>query len=145
VTIRSRLSALVLVVALSLASLLGGCAATAGPGYRDRVEQIARQAAGGDISGALGALDSLAADVSTSAGTGELTAPQADRIAAAIDAVRIDLLALAPAPEPSAEPAPAPVPAAEPSGTSGLEGDSTDEGKNGVGSGKGKGKGRPDD
>ncbi len=135
-TIRRRLSALGVVVALSLASLLGGCAATAaGPGYRDRVEQIARQASGGDISGALGALDLLAADVSTSAGTGELTASEADRIAAAIDAVRLDLLALAPAP--------AAVPSLAPSGTGGLEGDSTDQGKNGDGSGKGKG--RPDD
>lgn len=145
-TIRGRLSAFGVVVALSLGTLLGGCAAMGGPGYRDRVEQIARQASGGDVSGALGALDSLAADVSTSAATGELTAAEADRIAATIDAVRVDLLALAPAPGPTPEPS------VQPSGTGGIEGDSTDEGQSGtdegqsgVGSGKGKGKGRPDD
>ena len=134
--VRRRVPTFGRVFVLGLAVLLAGCAPTGDPGYRDRVEQVARQASGGDIAGAVTALDALAADVSASSAAGTLPAAEADRIATAIDAVRVDLLALA-APSPSATPSPQPSDSAE------VGRDWTDKGENGKG--KGKGKGRPDD
>ena len=134
--VRGRVSALG-AFALGPFLLLAGCASTGDPGYRDRVEHVARQASSGDITGAMITLDALAADVSASSVAGELPGPEADRLAAAIAAVRADLVALTPAP-----PATAP---AQPSEPAEVGGDSTDTSQKGTGSGEGKGKGRPDD
>lgn len=133
--VRGRLSALG-AFALGLVLVLAGCASTGDPGYRDRVEHVARQASSGDLAGAMITLDALAADVSAASAAGELPGSEADRLAAAIAAVRADLVALTP------PPATAP---AQPSEPAVVGGDSTDTSQKGTGSGKGKGKGRPDD
>lgn len=128
-------------LALGLALLVVGCAPANESGFRDSVEHAAQQVAAGDVAGALATIDALEADVSASSMGGTLPAGETDRIQAAIDAVRADLVAMVP-------PSPMPGPSSQPSDLTDDAATSTDQEDSAgsdTGKGKGKGKGRPDD
>ncbi len=128
-------------VPLGMALLVVGCASVHQSGFRDRVEQAAQQVAAGDVAGALATIDALDADVAVSATGGNLPPAEADRIAAAIAAMRTDLVALV---APPATPT-APPPASDPDTAAETSAAQTDDGNGGRSPGKGKAKGRPHD
>ncbi len=127
-------------VAVGMVLLVVGCAPVHESGFRDRVERAAQQVAAGDVAGALATIDALDSDVAASATGGNLPPAEADRIAAAIAAVRTDLLALAAPPA-----AATPPPASDTDTAAATSAAQTDDGNGGRSPGKGKAKGRPHD
>jgi len=74
--------------------------------WQGSVETVADQAAAGDYAGALASLDALEAEVVARRDAGEIPADEAERILAAIAAVRADLTSLVSAPSPTPESTP---------------------------------------
>lgn len=94
----SRRGAVSFTAALVLAASLAGCApaetglqADAARQLQARVLHVSEAAAASDRDAALKALDALEADLTTSAGKGEISLERQRRIAAVIAAVRADL------------------------------------------------------
>lgn len=123
----------VLILAAALA--VPGCAAPpdldggTGTALQEQVAAVRSALAGGDHTGAVTTLDTLAADVERAAAEGKISPERKTRILQAITRVRSDALAAIP-PEPAA-PAPTetPGPLPSPSQQDGKEDEPRDEGK----------------
>ncbi|HXH33945.1 MAG TPA: hypothetical protein VNJ54_05980 [Plantibacter sp.] len=138
-----------LVAPLIVVAVLSGCSSSTagldtdtGRELQNSVVLVANAAVDGDPTGALAALDALAAQVSAAENEGTVSEARAADIRAAIDLVRIDLTPVV------ETPAPAPEPVATESGTpadpvdegddggDGNKGNKGNKGNNGNGNGK---------
>ncbi|MCC4249179.1 MULTISPECIES: hypothetical protein [Microbacterium] len=100
---RRRMAATAVAFAAALA--LAGCTPPAAEptAWQGVVQTLAGQASSGDVASASTTLDQLEADVIAQRDAGTVSPEEAEAILGRIAAVRADLAALAPAPEPTVE------------------------------------------